>query len=244
MSDQDSSTSASQTDGELDEVDEETQPYGETEEEKKQGNRWSSSLSSSPNGFSSSLLAVIRIKQKYQALKKRRQELALSSMGGLGSSTGAPVKSSPKIFTFEGVHNTSFAPPTSTTATGTSFSVPQKKKKRRKRRVLFPSSRRRRAPPRQDYNRAKYFLYLLLAIVFVQVTSENTTTIKSRQIKTCCHLLENVIVSPSFMYRCKQPLTLILMLLMWPLTDCPVMIFQKIMLPGYLAMATSLWTNG
>lgn len=179
MSDQDSSTSASQTDGELDEVDDETQPDGETEEEteRKQGNRRTSSQSISPSGFSSSLLAVIRIKQKYQALKRRRQELALSSLGGLGSLTGAPVKSSPKIFTFEGLSPTSCTTTAATTTT-TSSSAPQKKKKRRKRRVLFPSSRRRRAPPRQDYNRAKYFLYLLFAIVFVQVTSGNTTTIK------------------------------------------------------------------
>lgn len=181
MSDQDSSTSASQTDGELDEVDDETQPDGETEEEtdKTQGDRPSSSQSSSPSGFSSSLLAVIRIKQKYQALKRRRQELALSPLRGLGSLTGAPVKSSPKIFTFEGLNPTSFAAATTTSTTATtSSSAPQKKKKRRKRRVLFPSSRRRRAPPRQDYNRAKYFLYLLLAIVFVQVTSGNATTMK------------------------------------------------------------------
>lgn len=187
MSDQDSSTSASQTDGELDEVDgeldevdHETQPDGETEEEteKKQGNGRSSSLSSSPSAFSSSLLAVIRIKQKYQALKRRRQELALSSLGGLGSLSGAPVKTSPKIFTFEGLNPSSFATNTPAAAAATSSSAPQKKKRRRKRRVLFPSSRRRRAPPRQDYNRAKYFLYLLLAIVFVQVASRNSTTIK------------------------------------------------------------------
>lgn len=180
MSDQESSTSASQTDGELDD---ETQP----------GQGPGSNLSSSANGLS--LLAVIRIKQKYQALKRRRQELALSSLGRLGSFTGAPVKSSPKIFTFEGVHPTSFASATTTTpTTSTLSSAPQKKKKRKKRRVLFPSSRRRRAPPRQDYNRAKYFLYLLLAIVFVQVTSENATVISS--IKTYC---SNLIVSPSFM---------------------------------------------
>lgn len=179
MSEQDSSTSASQTDGELDEVDDETQPDGETEEEteKKQGNGRSPSLSSSPSAFSSSLLAVIRIKQKYQALKRRRQELALSSLGGLGSLSGAPVKTSPKIFTFEGLNPSSFTtntPAATAAAAATSSSAPQKKKRRKKRRVLFPSTRRRRAPPRQDYNRAKYFLYLLLAIVFVQVTSRTS----------------------------------------------------------------------
>lgn len=173
MSDQDSSTSASQTD-------DETQPDGETEEEteEKRDNRRSSSLSSSPSGFSSSLLAVIRIKQKYQALKRRRQELALNSLGGLGSLSGAPVKTSPKIFTFEGLNPTSFATNTPAAAAATtSASAPQKKKRKRRRRVMFPSSRRRRAPPRQDYNRAKYFLYLLLAIVFVQVRLRNSTTI-------------------------------------------------------------------
>lgn len=167
MSDQDSSTSASQTD-------DETQPDGETEEEteKKQG----SGRNFSQSSFSTSLLAVIRIKQKYQALKRRRLELA-TALGGVDSLTGAPVKSSPKIFTFDGL-GPSGCPTT------TSSSAPQKKKRRRKRRVLFPSSRRRRAPPRQDYNRAKYFLYLLLGIVFVQVTSGNVTVIMSRPIRT------------------------------------------------------------
>lgn len=175
-------------------TDDETQTDGETEAEgeKEQGNKRSSSLNSSPIGFSSTLLAVVRIKQKYQALKRRRQELALSSLGGLGSFTGGPVKSSPKIFTFDGVQSTSFAPTTTTTTTSMSTSAPQKKKRRRKRRVLFPSSRRRRAPPRQDFNRAKYFLYLLLGIVFVQVTSEITTI-------NTYHLLYSLIVSSSFM---------------------------------------------
>lgn len=180
MSDQDSSTSASQTD-------DETQPDGETEEEteKKQGSGRNSSLNFSQSSFSSSLLAVIRIKQKYQALKRRRQELA-TALGGVDSLTGAPMRGSPKIFTFDGFGPSSCPTTTAaaTTATTTSSSAPQKKKKRRKRRVLFPSSRRRRAPPRQDYNRAKYFLYLLLAIVFVQVTSGNVTVIMSRPIRT------------------------------------------------------------
>lgn len=156
MSDQDSTTSASQTDGELDEMDEETQHDREVDKKQADGSN------PGARSFSSSFLAVIRIKQKYLALKKRRQELALA-LEGAGTLTGAPVKSSPKIFTFDGL--SPFTCPT------LSSSLPQKKKRRRKRRVLFPSSGRRRAPPRQEFNRAKNCLYLLLAIVFVQVKS-------------------------------------------------------------------------
>lgn len=157
MSDQDSTTSASQTDGELDEMDEETQHDGETDKKQADG-------SNPARSFSSSFLAVIRIKQKYLALKKRRQELAMA-LGGAGTLTGAPVRSSPKIFTFDGL--------TPTTCPTLSSSVPQKKKRRRKRRVLFPNSGRRRAPPRQEFNRAKNCLYLLFVIVFVQVKSSS-----------------------------------------------------------------------
>lgn len=153
MSDQDSTTSASQTDGELDEMDEEMQHKGETDKKQADG---------SNRSFSSSFLAVVRIKQKYLALKKRRQELAMA-LEGAGTLTGAPVRSSPKIFTFDSLSPSTYP--------GLSSSMPQKKKRRRKRRVLFPNSGRRRAPPRQEYNQAKNCLYLLLAIVFVQVKS-------------------------------------------------------------------------
>lgn len=102
--------------------------------------------------LSSTLRAVIRIKQKYQALKKRRQEKVL---GEAGAAAGAPTRTSPKIFTFDG--------------TAPSFSFPQKKKRRRKRRVLFPNRGGQRAPPKQEQSRAKYCLYLLFAIVFLQV---------------------------------------------------------------------------
>lgn len=152
MSDQDSSTSASQTEGEVDEgLDGEM----EGKEEK---------LRSSPvpslSTFSSSLRAVIRIKQKYQAMKKRRQEMALA-LGGAGALTGAPSRTSPKIFTFDGL--------TPNSLPSLSSSVPQKKKRRRRKRVLFPNRRSRRAPPRQEHSRAQYCLYLLFGIVFVQV---------------------------------------------------------------------------
>ncbi|XP_008301765.1 torsin-4A [Stegastes partitus] len=145
MSDQDSSTSASQTEGEFDED-------LEGKEEKPR-----SSPVPSLSSFSSSLRAVIRIKLKYQAMKKRRQEMALA-LGGAGALTGAPSRTSPKIFTFDGLTPNSL--PTS---------VPSRKKRRRKKRVLFPSRGRPRAPPRQEHSRAQYCLYLLFGIVFVQV---------------------------------------------------------------------------
>lgn len=132
MSDQDSSSSASQTEGEVE----------------------AGGLSS----FSSSLRAVVRIKQKYQAMKKRRLEAALPALGGDASFTGAPTKTSPKIFTFD-----ELAPYSS------SCSVPQKKKRRRRKGVQYPTRGRRRAPPKPAPSRAKYCLYLLCVIVFVQV---------------------------------------------------------------------------
>ncbi|XP_034402619.1 torsin-4A [Cyclopterus lumpus] len=133
MSDQDSSTSASQTEGEVE---------GEMD-----------GAAPGLSSFSSSLRAVIRIKQKYQAMKKKRLEI--SGLGGDGSFVGAPTKTSPKIFTFDVLTPSS--------------SVPQKKKRRRRKGVLYPNRGRRRAPPKQEQSRAKYCLYLLCVIVFVQV---------------------------------------------------------------------------
>lgn len=153
MSDRDSSISASQTEGEFEgEMDEEL----EGEEEKSENGRGSPAPSLS--NISSTLRAVIRIKQKYQAMKKRRQEMAL---GGQCPLTGAPGRTSPKIFTFDGITPTAFSSPSS--------SIPQRKKRRKKKRVLFPEGGRRRAAPKQDRSRAKYCLYLLFAIVFLQV---------------------------------------------------------------------------
>uniref|UniRef100_UPI0037E86267 torsin-4A n=1 Tax=Semicossyphus pulcher TaxID=241346 RepID=UPI0037E86267 len=147
MSDQDSSsTASSQTEGEMDE-----ETNGEMEQEEE---RAVPSLSS----FSSSLRAVIRIKQKYQAMKQRRQEMALVLAGE--TYAGAPARTSPKIFTFDGVSPFPYSNLSST---------PQKKKKRRRRRVLFPNRGGCRSPPRQDRSKAKYCLYLLCVIVFVQV---------------------------------------------------------------------------
>ncbi|KAK2818577.1 hypothetical protein Q5P01_024138 [Channa striata] len=159
MSDQDSSASASQTEGELEGMEEEVD--GEVEEEdrdEKQRDR--DSPTPSLCSLSSSLRAVVRIKQKYQAMKKRRQEMGLG-LSGAGPLTGAPTRTSPKIFTFDGLTPSAF-PALSGTA-------PQKKKKRRKKRVLFPNGVGRRAVPKQEQSRAKYCLYLLFAIVFLQV---------------------------------------------------------------------------
>lgn len=117
--------------------------------------------------FSSTLYTVIRIKQKYQALKKRRLELGLVSAGP-GALVGAPVQSSPKIFTFDGLcpspHHT------------LPLHSHLKRKRGKKRRVLYPERRGRRAPPRQEYSLAKYSLYLLFAIVFMQVRWLKTNT--------------------------------------------------------------------
>uniref|UniRef100_A0AAQ4R5U0 Torsin family 4, member Aa n=1 Tax=Gasterosteus aculeatus aculeatus TaxID=481459 RepID=A0AAQ4R5U0_GASAC len=139
MSDGDSSTSASLTEGE-----------GGREGEVAGRQSPATSVSS----FSSSLRAVVRIKQKYLAMKKRRQE-ALLGPGPEGAPLGAPGKTSPRIFTFDGL------PPFS--------NLPQKKKKKRRKRVLYPNRGGRRAPPKQEQSRAKYCLYLLCAIVFLQV---------------------------------------------------------------------------
>lgn len=106
--------------------------------------------------FSSTLYTVIRIKQKYQALKKRRQELGLV-LGGPGTLVGAPVQSSPKVFTFDGLSPYTLSAPTAHL------------KRNRRRRVLYPNRSGRRAPLSQEFSLAKYSLYLLVAIVFMQV---------------------------------------------------------------------------
>lgn len=160
MSDQDSSTSTSPTEGELEgELDEvmDQEVNGDVQSDEERDDKDGASSVASLSSFSSSLRAVIRIKQKYQALKKRRHELAMV-LGGPGPLTGAPVRTSPKIFTFDALTPSTY--PTS---------VPQKKKKRKKKRVLFPNRGGQRASPKQERSRAKYCLYLLFAIVFIQV---------------------------------------------------------------------------
>ncbi|XP_054612228.1 torsin-4A isoform X2 [Dunckerocampus dactyliophorus] len=139
MSDQDSSSSASHTEEE------------EEEEEEKDMKGPPPSMSN----LSTTLSTVIRIKQKYQALKKRRQEMALV-MGGL---TGAPARASPKIFTFD----------ITTSSLAMSSAPCQRKKKKRKRRVLFPDRKSRSRVPTREHSPAEYCLCLLSVIVFFQV---------------------------------------------------------------------------
>uniref|UniRef100_A0A8C9Z7C9 Torsin family 4, member Aa n=1 Tax=Sander lucioperca TaxID=283035 RepID=A0A8C9Z7C9_SANLU len=147
MSDQDSSTSASQTEGEVEgERDEEMD--GEMKGGDEEGEKHRDSPVPSLSSFSTSLSAVMRIKQKYRAMKKRRQDMALG-LAADGPLTGAPPRSSPKIFTFDGL-------------TPSSFSSSRK-------RVLYPNRGGCRAPPKQERSRAKYCLILLCAIVFIQV---------------------------------------------------------------------------
>ncbi|XP_056146917.1 torsin-4A [Lampris incognitus] len=110
--------------------------------------------------FSCTLRTVARIKQKYQAMKKRRLEMS-AGLGGTGVLTGAPARTSPKIFIFDEL--------TPAPHSSLLFSNPQRKKKKRKRRVLFPTGSGRRTPPSQENSRAKYCLYLLCGIVFLQV---------------------------------------------------------------------------
>lgn len=131
---------------------------GEVQSEDKLEKEQTDSQTPNPS-FSSTLYTVIRIKQKYQALKKRRQGLGMV-LGGPGTLVGAPMQSSPKIFTFDGLS------PNLHTVSASSLNV--KRKRSRKRRVLYPNRSGRRAP-RQEYSLAKYSLYLLFAIVFMQV---------------------------------------------------------------------------
>ncbi|XP_051973245.1 torsin-4A-like [Xyrauchen texanus] len=95
--------------------------------------------------FSTSVRTMMRIRQKYQAIKKRRMENLQNSI--------SPRSHSPKFFTFE-----SFPEPAS----------PRKRKKKRKTRILYPSNSLR-AVPTKEHSRAKKCLYLLCIIVFLQV---------------------------------------------------------------------------
>ncbi|KAG5834076.1 hypothetical protein ANANG_G00257430, partial [Anguilla anguilla] len=103
--------------------------------------------------FSSKLTAMMRIRNKYLALKRRRAEMA----AGLASQGAVPPRStSPKIFTFDGVMTGSLA-------------FPRKRKKRKKRRVLYPSGYKPQTRPAKERSRAKSCLLLLMFIVFLQV---------------------------------------------------------------------------
>ncbi|XP_076842727.1 torsin-4A-like [Brachyhypopomus gauderio] len=102
--------------------------------------------------FSSSVRAVVRIRQKYLAMKKRRLELLSTAVPFCTSARST----SPKIFTFDGV------------AEGSTVTSCRKKKKKKKGRILFPSGNRR-VMPTKERNRAKNCLVLLCIIVFLQV---------------------------------------------------------------------------
>uniref|UniRef100_A0A1A8J9B6 Torsin family 4, member A n=1 Tax=Nothobranchius kuhntae TaxID=321403 RepID=A0A1A8J9B6_NOTKU len=149
MSDQDTSTSSSSQTGDVEgELDEEL--------ENEEGKSKKGSGSSTPSLSSlASLCAVIRIKRKYQVMKKRRQERTFEAYNG------APVRSSPKIFTFDKETPSAFP--------AFSQDVQRKKKLRKRKRVLYPNDVGRKTVPKQEHSRAKYGLYLLFVIVFVQV---------------------------------------------------------------------------
>ncbi|KAL7846718.1 hypothetical protein SRHO_G00216980 [Serrasalmus rhombeus] len=102
--------------------------------------------------FSSTVRAVVRIRQKYQAMKKRRMELVVSKAPFFSS----PRSTSPKIFTFDEF-------------VGGNSMTTSKKKKKKKARVLFPNNSSRRVPPTMERSRAKNCLVLLCVIVFLQV---------------------------------------------------------------------------
>ncbi|KAJ8338791.1 hypothetical protein SKAU_G00355770 [Synaphobranchus kaupii] len=121
---------------------EDSQVEEEEEEEEEQAHPHKSF-----SQFSSKIRAMVRIRNKYQAIKKRQVEMAAWLQ---------PRSTSPKIFTFDGAMTSS---PT----------LPRKRKKRKKRGVLFPTNRRRRAAPAKESSRAKNCLFLLTFIVFLQV---------------------------------------------------------------------------
>ena len=133
-------------------------------EEQEEGDGKMQSAPLTFSHFSSSVRAMIRIKLKYQAIKRRRLEMMVGpGNGGMGLvQTGAASRTSPKIFTFDSL--------TPSTMSSPSYNSYQKKRKKiRRSRVMFPSGGDCRAPPKQEQSRAKNCLLLLLAIVFLQV---------------------------------------------------------------------------
>lgn len=108
--------------------------------------------------FSSTVRAVVRIRQKYQAMKRRRMERAASASlhsAHLMSHCNDQRSNSPKIFTFD-------------VPDGTSPVHVSKKRRKKKARVLFPNSSRRVLPTKEQ-SRAKSCLVLLCVVVFLQV---------------------------------------------------------------------------
>ncbi|GAA6100390.1 torsin-4A isoform X1 [Tachysurus ichikawai] len=108
--------------------------------------------------FSSTVRAVVRIRQKYQAMKRRQMERAASASlhsAHIMSQCSDPRSNSPKIFTFDVVD-------------GNSPVHVSKKRRKKKARVLFPNSSRRVLPTKEQ-SRAKSCLVLLCVVVFLQV---------------------------------------------------------------------------
>ncbi|KAK3521288.1 hypothetical protein QTP70_003140 [Hemibagrus guttatus] len=108
--------------------------------------------------FSSTLRAVVRIRQKYQAMKRRRMERAGSTSqhsAHLMPQYNDQRSNSPKIFTFD-------------ITDGNSPVHVSKKRRKKKGRVLFPNSSRRVLPTKEQ-SRAKSCLVLLCVVVFLQV---------------------------------------------------------------------------
>ncbi|KAJ8285966.1 hypothetical protein GJAV_G00032990 [Gymnothorax javanicus] len=95
----------------------------------------------------SKLGAVMRIRNKYQALKRRRMEQAGTQSAG-------------EIFTFDAAVQPG--------GKAEAYLAQQKKKKRKSSRVLFPSDGRKFLPA-AERSRAKPFLFLLSSVLFLQV---------------------------------------------------------------------------
>lgn len=132
-----------------------TAMLSEDEQEKPRGNR-----ALTLNQFSATVRAVVRIRQKYQAMKRRRMEQTTPTSqhsAHLKSQCSNQRSNSPKIFTFDVDAGNSPCPANVT-----------KKRRKKKGRVLFPNSSRR-AVPTKEQSRAKSCLVLLCVVVFLQV---------------------------------------------------------------------------
>ncbi|XP_035291977.1 torsin family 4, member Ab isoform X2 [Anguilla anguilla] len=118
-------------------------------------------LSPGTSPFSSKLGAMMRIRNKYLALKRRRVE-----QGGPQSAVAGRLSlrsTSPEIFTFDLAAGPGSGPGVEPHAGHT-----LRRKRRRKSRVLFPSGGRRFLPA-TERSRAKPFLFLLSVVLFLQV---------------------------------------------------------------------------
>ncbi|XP_028837064.1 torsin-4A [Denticeps clupeoides] len=103
--------------------------------------------------LSAKVRAMVRIQQKYQALKRRRMEMS-SSLSFTSSRN-----TSPKIFTFDDKSPSSI---------DYTQALMKKRKDRKRTRILYPNGVRK-ITPNKEHSRAKNCLYLLCIIVFLQV---------------------------------------------------------------------------